>query len=47
MATQDTYGGGSGGDSGRSRSAMTISSVMADIKEKFKNDEEDQGTTLG
>ena len=47
MATQDTYNGSGGtGDSGRSRSTMTISSVMADIKEKFKNDEEDQGTTL-
>ncbi|CAI5712794.1 unnamed protein product [Hyaloperonospora brassicae] len=43
MATQDTYNGSGGtGDSGRSRSTMTISSVMADIKEKFKNDEEDQ-----
>lgn len=41
-ASQDTYG--AGGDSGRGGSAMTISSVMADIKEKFKNDEEDQGT---
>ncbi|POM80895.1 Coatomer subunit gamma, partial [Phytophthora palmivora] len=39
-ANQDTYG--AGGDSSRSGSAMTISSVMADIKEKFKNDEEDQ-----
>uniref|UniRef100_H3G9Z1 Coatomer subunit gamma n=1 Tax=Phytophthora ramorum TaxID=164328 RepID=H3G9Z1_PHYRM len=41
-ASQDTYG--AGGDSGRGGSTMTISSVMADIKEKFKNDEEDQGT---
>ncbi|GMF44339.1 unnamed protein product [Phytophthora fragariaefolia] len=40
-ASQDTYGAGA--DSGRGGSAMTISSVMADIKEKFKNDEEDQG----
>ncbi|TDH65130.1 uncharacterized protein CCR75_000650 [Bremia lactucae] len=39
-ASQDTYG--SGGDSSRSGSSMTISSVMADIKEKFKNDEEEQ-----
>ncbi|KUF95046.1 hypothetical protein AM588_10011058 [Phytophthora nicotianae] len=39
-ANQDTYG--AGGDSGRGGSSMTISSVMADIKEKFKNDEEDQ-----
>jgi hypothetical protein len=43
-ASQDTYG--AAGDSGRGGSAMTISSVMADIKEKFKNDEEDQGTPL-
>ena len=41
-ASQDTYGTGS--DAVRSASTMTISSVMADIKEKFKNDEEDLGT---
>ncbi|CEG39539.1 coatomer subunit [Plasmopara halstedii] len=39
-ASQDTYGAGS--DSARSASAISISSVMADIKEKFKNDEEEQ-----
>lgn len=41
--SQETFN--TGGDSGRSASNITISSVVADIKEKFKNDEEDQGTT--
>ncbi|KAI9906995.1 hypothetical protein PsorP6_004038 [Peronosclerospora sorghi] len=39
-ASQETCG--TGNDSGRGGSSMSISSVMADIKEKFKNDEEDQ-----
>jgi hypothetical protein len=43
-SAQDAYGGGDSGRGGPG--ALTISSVMHDLKEKFKNDEEDQGTPL-
>lgn len=34
----------SGSETPRSGGAMTISSVMQDLKEKFKNEDEDQRT---
>lgn len=39
-SSQEAYGAGDSGRGGPG--ALTISSVMHDLKEKFKNDEEDQ-----